>query len=165
MQIKHTKTISNSIRNFDTLKHIDYVSLFVKEKYDPVTFNCVHIANKLSELFTNLTPVEVQSFIFNGAVQRKGHVVLKVNDSPYLLDPVGDYAEYSNMARLKHQIQPWIYVQAKLGISTIYLSQNHMPFHFTESEMDCDVGEEITDFDILRLSSSPFYKGLRCITI
>ena len=160
MQINHFKT-GKMKKEFNDLVDIDFVSQLVKEKYDPETFNCRHIAWFLSARYSNLTPIEVNTFVYNGAVQENGHIVLKVNNSPFLIDPVGDYIEYNNTVRLKHKIQPWIYVKT----GTIYLSQDHMPFRFTEEEKDCDPGEDMTDLDILRLSNGPFFKGLRCITI
>lgn len=160
MQINHFKT-NKMKKEFNDLVDIDFISQLVKEEYDPETCNCVHIALFLSEHYSNLTTTEVKTFVHNGAIQQNGHTVLKVNNSPFLIDPVGDYIEYSNIVRLKHKIQPWIYVKT----GTIYLSQDHMPFRFTEEEKDCDPEEDMTDLDILRLSGGPFFKGLRCITI
>lgn len=114
----------------------------------------------LADEFYNLEPVQTNVMIAEGAVKNDGHTVCKISDTNYILDPAGDYINYSSVVKLTRVIVPWIY--CKQEGTNIYLSQNHMPFQFDDSIKD-NIDDDITEWDILRLSSGPFYKGFRAL--
>lgn len=166
MKLKHRKGSDSSqhfVRKpFDSISDLKDVSALVKEYYNPSDCDCKGIANMLCNKYSNLEAAEVDLFIYNGAIQHGKHVVCKVLGEPIILDPTGDYAEYFNFSRLKHDIMPWVYT--KSSNCDMYLSQNHIPFEFSEYDQS-EPMEQFTSWDVLLLSGGPFYKGLRGLTV
>lgn len=158
MKILHT-TKKNF--NIDSLDQLTEIGKKVRENYDPKTFNCIQIAEMLNEEYSNLIPAEVATFMYDGAVQGGGHVVLKVKGTDFLIDPVGDYAIATNLYKLKKNIQPWIF--QKTG--NIYLSKNHIPFHFTNTEISEEFSGQVNELDVLRVMHQALGYGLRAIVL
>lgn len=163
-RIKSSLEVPHIIHNdnkseFKDMSQLAGVSYLIKKYYDPMDCNCNMITKVLSHMYYNLIPEVVDIMIFDGAIQRGGHKVLRVEDSNLLIDPTGDYASYTDPVRLNRDITPWLYV--KYPDSDMYVSQNHMPFVNPHDEG----ADKMDEWDILRLSGGPFYKGLRAIIL
>lgn len=149
------------IKNKFKLEDLNFVTDLIRGYYDPVTCNCIHIADMLSHKFINLTPVEVDSFIFDGAVHMGGHMVCKIEDTNMLLDAVGDCMDAQSLALLKNNMVPWIYSKPE-GCS-VYLSHNHFPFSLKyASNLLCSNPDEK---DVLEANLYSPYANLRCISL
>lgn len=161
MKISHIKSSPNTASTF-VLQDMPIVTWIVKQHYDPQTFNCAAIANVLSKMYSNIEPVKVTSIIHNGTIQNSGHIACKIKGTRMLIDPVGDYLDYTSMSRLKHGIVPWLYVLSE--DDTMYLSQDHMPFTFIDEDKN-GPDDVITDRDIIQMSAGPFFSKLRAVMI
>ena len=167
MKISHVKSKleiprvidSSNKSEFKDINQLTGISYLIKKYYDPMNCNCDIITKVLSNMYNNLFAVPVDILIFDGAIQRGGHKVLKVKDGNMLIDPTGDYTSYTDPIRLNRDITPWLYV--KYPDSDMYVSQNHMPFANPHDEG----ADKMDEWDILRLSGGPFYKGLRAIIL
>ena len=161
MKITHVEKGIKGGLTFSLEKDLSVVTYLVKEFYDPQTANCSRIAQILDSMYVNLEVVTPACIIHDGAVERNCHDVCIVKDSRLLIDPTGDYFTYTNVARLKHDIVPWVYELSEND--EIYLSQGHIPVVLLD---DIAEREDIEGaWDILRLTGSPFYKDLRGIIL
>ena len=154
----HKKLIANPFRDYNDLAE---VSELVRNTYNPTTCNCEVVAGLISKMYSSITPVEIKCMVHDGTIQTGGHVVCKIEGTDFLLDPTGDYVEYNNLSKLKHDIVPWLYQWYDDG--EFYLSQNHMPMQPSAAEDERE--GVLTEWDVLRLTSGPFYNGLRSISI
>lgn len=153
MKISHTR------KPFNELTDLADVVDIVKGTYDPSVFNCTKICKLLSRKYSNLVPVEVETWLYEGGAHGGGHVVCKIVGTDLLIDPTGDYVEYDNTLKLKKSMVPWIYKQ--VPNTHIYVSQDHSPFTVS-GENERELRDE---WEVLRYTSNPFYYRFRGITL